>query len=183
MAAINVPEPCPIDPMRTLDRQSLTAWVKLKTASTQAIRAVKIRPVAGLRPLRRRRALPGSALPLHPARQLPRRWQLDDHRRSDRRQRFARPRSASAGGSLSRLSTPTASPPGRRPADRHLGNVHIVLPKNRADAPMMPGTSSMAEHQQAAVQIGFQPEVVERHQPRHVLAKDRALAPCATRCR
>ena len=69
---------------------------------------------------------------------------------------------------------PTASPPGAGPADRHLGDVHAVLAEDRADAADDAGHVVVAEDQQAAVEIGFQPVVVERHQPRHVLAEERA---------
>ncbi len=36
----------------------------------------------------------------------------------------------------------------------------------------------MAKHQQQPVQIGFQPKIIERHQPRHVLAKNRSRRRC-----
>ena len=71
----------------------------------------------------------------------------------------------------------------RSAADRHLGDVHVVPAEDRAHAADDARHVVMAEHQQPAVQIRFQPEVVERHQPRHVLAEDRARGPVLGRDR
>ncbi len=116
---------------------------------------------------------PASRSSLQPARQLAGRGQPNDRGRSDRRQ-LRTSASASAVGSLSRFSTPMASPPGASRPTAIWAMFTLCCPKIVPDRADNAGHVVVAKHEQAAVQIGLQPAVVERHQPRHVLAKNRA---------
>ncbi len=67
-----------------------------------------------------------------------------------------------------------ASPPGAARPTAIWAMFTLCLPKIVPTRPMMPGTSLVREDQQHAVEVGFQPVVAELHQPRHVVAEERA---------
>src|SRR6476660_171605 len=65
----------------------------------------------------------------------------------------------------------------RGPADCHLGDIDAVFAENRTYAPDDAGHVPVTEDEQTAVQIGLETEIVERDEPRHLLAKERAGGP------
>ena len=83
---------------------------------------------------------------------------------------------ASSGGSQSRFSTPTGSPPGWLPARPTAICAMLTrwLPKIVPTMPMIPGTSWLTEDEQAAVHERFKPVFVEFGEPWHVLTEQRS---------